>query len=381
MKVVMLEANSVLGYGTSLANALADLGVETVLATTRDYPHGTWARSPVARIAPATAPRGYAGKAAQELAYLARAVDLLRRARPDVVHVQWLRWRLEIGLLAALRLAHVPIVLTVHNVTPHEPGTADRPYHRLLYRLPARLIAHTDGTRDELVRAFRLPPERIAVIPHGLHESPHRVLPTDTARGELALSPTATVFLLYGLVRPYKGWPELLAAFERARRRGVDAVLVIAGRASAPVAEEVRRRVAGLPDAARDRVRLHLVLDAFLDRDATDRLFSAADVVVLPYRGISQSGVLFQAFSYGRPVLASAVGGLREVIREGENGYLFAAGDAVALGDRIVELTGRRLELSACGERARTAASRTHHWRGIAELTREVYRAAVGGRR
>jgi glycosyltransferase involved in cell wall biosynthesis len=381
VKVLILEPNSVLSYGTNLANALADLRIDVMLATTHDYPHAAFARVPVSRIGPPTAMRGYADKAVQELAYVGRAIRLLRHFRPDVVHVQWLRWRLEIALLAALRLAGVPIVFTVHNVMPHEPSIADYPYHWMLYRLADRLIAHTDGTCDELVRGFRLRQSRIAVIPHGRHEFLNHVLSAQMARGQLELSPTATVFLLYGWVRPYKGWEELLAAFEQAVRQDVDAVLVIAGRASVGVAARLRREVASFSDAARGRVQLHLAIDSFLGQEETDRVFSAADVVVLPYRRVSQSGVLFQAFSYGRPVLVSAVGGFRETIHEGENGYLFPPGDVAALGRRIGELTQRRSELSACGERAQKTASITHDWHRIAELTREVYYEAANSAR
>ena len=113
-----------------------------------------------------------------------------------------------------------------------------------------------------------------------------------------------------------------------------------------------------------------------LGQELTDELFSAADVVVLPYRNVWQSAVLFQAFSYARSVLASALGGFIETIREGKTGYLFPAGDRNALAQRLVELSRDRPALEVVGRQARDGARRDNNWDQIARMTLEVYRSA-----
>jgi glycosyltransferase involved in cell wall biosynthesis len=377
MKVLMLDPNPVLSYGTDLCNALTDLGVDVVLATTRDYSFSDRARFEVRRLAPGGSPGQYVVKLAQEIAYLSSLSSLVMRWRPDVVHFQWFRVPAELAYLATLWGARQRLVWTVHNVLPHEPRAWDMLYHRILYHLPRRLIAHTEGTKDQLLQLFNVPSSVVAVVPFGNYESvPHEVLPTTTARLRLGLPEDPTIFLFYGLLRPYKGYGELLEAFVRAVAGGCDSVLVIAGRASTTDAARLRGKVRALPDPIRARVHLHVYEDAFLSQELTDELFSAADVVALPYREIWQSAVLFQAFSYAKPVLASAVGGFSETIRDGATGYLVPPGDRDALVRRIDDLSRDRAALKAAGARAQALSQDENSWVHIARLTQRVYQSA-----
>jgi len=378
MRVLMLEPNPVLSYGTDLCNALTDLGVEVMLATTRDYAFGDRAQFEVRRLAPGSSPGQYASKLAHEAGYLLSLTSLILRWRPDIVHFQWFRVRAEIAYMAALRAARQRLVWTVHNVLSHDYRPSDMLYHRILYRLPRRLIAHTADTRDQLLRLFRVPTSAVTVVPFGNYEGvPHQVLPTTLARQHLCLPEDATVFLFYGLLRPYKGYEELLEAFVQALAYGCESVLVIAGRASRPDATRLQAKVRALPEMARTRVRLHVEADAFLSQDLTDELFSAADVVALPYRQVWQSAVLFQAFSYAKPVLASAVGGFPETIRDGATGYLVHPRDRDSLARRIIELSGDRASLQAAGARARAVSQVENSWVRIAKLTLQVYESAL----
>ena len=369
-------------YPTDLCNALTELGLDVVFVTSRDYQHASRARFRVRAVAPPSVRGRYLTKAADECRYVALAAKLVHQWRPDVVHIQFPRARIEILALAALRLTRTPVVWTAHNVMPHDPRRLDWLYYRATYRLVDGLIVHTNQARDLLLHRFPIWPEVVSVIPHGNYESlPHRLLPAEEARARLEVPADAIVLLFYGILRPYKGYDELLEAFVMASERASHAVLIIAGRAFSTEAQQLTSRVASLPRRIRDRIRLHVPTHCYLDQDVTDQLFSAADVVTLPYREITQSGVLFQAFSYGRPVLASAVGGFAETVIEGVNGYLFRQGDLQNLADRIVELSQDRQRLVECGNRARERARSENDYTRIAALTRDVYQIAIGARR
>jgi glycosyltransferase involved in cell wall biosynthesis len=137
--------------------------------------------------------------------------------------------------------------------------------------------------------------------------------------------------LCYGAVRPYKGVDLALDALARVDP-GLRIKLVVAGRFWAGKRElELQVQRLGLGD----RVELR---DRYVTNDETALLFAASDAVLLPYRSASQSGVAAMAFSYRKPIVATAVGGLPAVVRDGENGFLCPPGDAAALARAIESL-------------------------------------------
>jgi len=99
--------------------------------------------------------------------------------------------------------------------------------------------------------------------------------------------------------------------------------------------------------------------------------------VVLPYREIDQSGVLFTALAFGKPLLLSDVGGFPEVAASGA-ARTFPAGDAAALHDVLCELLADRVALAQLAERARAAAAGTYSWREVARRTLELYELLLG---
>ena len=374
----MLEPDPVLGYGTDLCNALTDRGVDVVLVTARGYQHQRRARFRFVAVAPESGTGRYLAKLASELEYVGVILKMLLRWRPDVVHFQWFRLRVELLLLAAIRAFGVRVVWTAHNVLPHELRRGDIVLHRVLYRLASHVITHTKQGAQSLTSSFGVSPKRIHVVPIGNSESTAlSVIPSDQARQELEIPRDATVYLFYGQFRPYKGYDELLTAFEVATRRCPRISLVLAGRAPHSVAKDIQRRLSSMEDTVRQRIVWRPAIDAFVDQVTTDLVFSAADCVVLPYREVSQSAVLMQAFAYGRPVLGTAAGGFLESIRDGETGFLFPAGDVNALARRLEELGSQRERLAACGARAKEYAAVEHSWARCAALTIDAYRTVL----
>jgi len=376
----MLEPDPVLGYGTDLCNALTDQGVEVVLMTARGYRHQRRARFRFLAVAPESGHGRYLWKLASELRYIGLILKILLRWRPDVVHFQWFRLRAEFLLLAAIRAFGVRVVWTAHNVLPHELHRGDVFLHRVLYRLVSAVITHTKQGAQSLSSGFGVSPMRIQVVPIGNSESAAlSLIPMDVARHALKIPSDATVYLFYGQFRPYKGYDELLTAFELATRRCPRIRLVLAGRAPRGVAENIQRRLAAMEDAVRHRIVWRPAIDGFVDQATTDVVFSAADCVVLPYRDVSQSAVLMQAFAYGRPVLGTAAGGFLESIRDGETGFLFPARDVSALARKLEELCPQRERLAACGARAKEYAAVEHDWARCAALTIGLYRTLLAG--
>jgi glycosyltransferase involved in cell wall biosynthesis len=176
------------------------------------------------------------------------------------------------------------------------------------------------------------------------------------------------VIVAFGLVRPYKGTDVLLEAF----RRVESAELWVVGMPRMPM-DELRE----LARLAPGRVR-------FVDRFITDPEIPAfmrrADLVVLPYRNIEQSGVLYTALAFGRPLVLSSVGGFPEIAEQGA-ARLVPPEDPDALAEVLRELLADAPARDALAEAAANAAATTYAWGRIAQATMALYRDLLGPRR
>lgn len=200
------------------------------------------------------------------------------------------------GVWCLAKLYGMRLVWTAHNAAPHEPiFLNDRRAHRFLGRQAAAVIAHTTAARQQLL-ALGVPQSHIHIIPHGnyIGTYPDTVTASE-ARRRLQIPARATVLLFFGLIRPYKGIEQLLAAFRQLPREAAT-VLVIAG------AVQDQRLNDELEQAAAndDRIRLHL---RHIPEDEAQLFFRSADFTVLPYEKATTSGVALLACSFGCPLI------------------------------------------------------------------------------
>jgi glycosyltransferase involved in cell wall biosynthesis len=354
-------------YDHALAGALARGGARVELVTSRfaygDVPRaaGYAVDERFYRWAP-----GRAGSRVRRAAKLAQHVpDMLRwwatpAARSaDVVHLQWLTVQpLDVRLppIALPRRRRPPLVLTAHDVLPREPRPGQLDAQRRLYERVEAVVVHSEHGAARLRDELGIEPARVHAIPHGafahLAQLPAPTpLPADLAAVE------QPVVLCFGLMRPYKGIDVLLEAW-----RGIeDAELWVVGLP--------KMDVAPLRAAAPPNVR-------FVPRFVVDReipaFFRRADLVVLPYREIDQSGVLFTALAFGKALLLSAVGGFPEVAATGA-AELVPPGDPAALHVALGRLLADPAARERLGAAAHAAAATTYSWDAIAAQHRALY--------
>lgn len=347
-------------YDHALAGALARAGADVELVTSR-FAYGPVPQAEGYAVSEAFyrhAP-GRPGSRLRFAAKLAQHVpDMLRYRRAaaaaDVVHFQWLTVQpLDVHLLPRGR----PLVLTAHDVLPREPRCGQLAAQRRLYERVDGVIVHSQHGRGRLVDELGVDRARVHVVPHGAfahltHQADEEPLPAELAVVQ------GPVVLCFGLMRPYKGLDVLLDAW-----RGVEgAELWIVGMPRMAI-DDLRRRAPG-------GVR-------FVPRFVPDReipaYFRRADLVALPYRQIDQSGVLFTALAFGRPLLLSAVGGFPEVAATGA-AELVAPGDAGALRQALDRLLGDPARRERLASAARAAATGPYSWDAAAARTLEVYR-------
>jgi glycosyltransferase involved in cell wall biosynthesis len=354
-------------YDHALAGALAREGVGTELVTCR-FPYGPvpleegyrvreifYRRSSRPGIGPR---RRRLLRALEHLPDMRRFRRLAERA--DLIHYQWLPLpALDWRLLPRKR----PRVYTMHWRLPEAGTRIARTLERLLAEMDAVLV-HSEHGAGRLEADFGVPRARLRVIPHGAFDYLTRQddeipLPEELREVE------GPVILTFGLVRPYKGTDVLLEAY----RQIEGAELWIVGMPRMPM-DGLR----DLASQARGTVR-------FVDRFVTDPEIPAfmrrADLVVLPYRNIEQSGALYTALAFGRPLVLSAVGGFPEVAERGA-ARLVPPEDPPALAEALRELLADPSARAELGSAAAREASTTYSWDRVAGETLDLYRELLG---
>lgn len=298
------------------------------------------------------------------------AFDLRRRItafEPDVIHIQqghlWFN-----GLLPLLQ--RYPLVLTVHDARHHVGDRGGRKTPKAVmhfgFRRAARLITHAGSLKDALVAECRISRDVIHVIPHiSLGTLPASSTPHDDG----------TTILFFGRIWPYKGLEYLIRAQPLISADVPEARIVIAGEGED--FGRYRRMMA--------RGDRFTVLNEYISEQTCTELFQQASVVVLPYIEASQSGVIPLAYTFMKPVVATTVGGLPEMVDDGRTGYLVAPHDEHALAAAIVRLLRDeplRRQLGLNGKRKldtecapEVVARRTldvyhRRWRAVAPLRR-----------
>jgi glycosyltransferase involved in cell wall biosynthesis len=385
-------------YDHALCRALAAAGAEVELFTSHfaygavPAPEGYERRELFYRLAHRGAASGKRSRSSQALKLLEHVPDMLRyrhAARAaDVVHFQWLTVQpLDIHLLprrqprdSKARPPGPRLVLTAHDVLPREPRPGQLAAQRRLYERFDAVVVHSEHGRGRLL-GLGVDPARVHVIPHGAlthlatpRAFTHLAAPStappmggqaERSVGTLSGPPpdvAGPVVLFFGLLRPYKGLDVLLRAWRGMRSRP-PAELWIVGMPRM----DVTRLLADPPPNVR-------FVPRFIPDTELPAYFTRADLVVLPYLEADQSGVLFTALAFGKPLLLSDVGGFPEVATTGA-ARTVSAGDAAALGEALRELLADPAALSAMAKRARAAAAGPYSWDAIAQRTLELYRS------
>lgn len=288
-------------------------------------------------------------KALNILRYWLQLRALLRAQKACTIHVigQFTLPSTWAALLEALslRVSARRFVYTVHNVLPHDAHNAvNRWLYRCIYKLPHTLVVHTPRMRNTLQEQFGIAADRIIVMEHGIDRlAPPAVSDLGWLHGRLGISPRKPVVLFFGAISPYKGLDILVDALV-ANSDALDAVLVVAGRCrDAALRRVITPGLTALEVQGRARW-----VDGFVPEDEVLHYFQSADVLVMPYRAIDQSGVIFMALATGLPVVASDVGSLADYVP-------FTGGRVVAQDDTAALLAGLRAVLAATAHADRVA--------------------------
>jgi glycosyltransferase involved in cell wall biosynthesis len=301
-----------------------------------------------------------------------RTARRIIRQRPDLLVISWWHpfFAPAFGTIAHLaRRAGIPSCFLCHNAVPHERSPVDRALLRYAFSAARVFIVHSRQDHDDLLE---LRPR--ATVLHHPHPSYAVFAGADTvpeteAKRRLQLT-GKRVLLFFGFVREYKGLDVLLEAVQQLDPAEGHHLLVVGE------FYDDRARYRAALDNLTQRGQLTLV-DRYVPNEEIGLYFAAADLVAVPYLSATQSGVIQIAYGFGKPVVATAVGGIPEVVAEGRTGYLVPAGDAAAIANAV-----RRYFTEGDPEEFRreiAAENRRYSWDAMVDTVERAH-AATGAR-
>ena len=323
----------------------------------------------------------FIAKISRILAYYCRLIRYAAASKPRIFHILWNN-RFETFdrtvLMLYYKLLGKAVVLTAHNVNgakrDHRDTSLNRLTLRVQYRLADHVFVHTPKMKTAIVKEFGVSSDRVTVIPFGINNSiPATSLSSRQAKESLGLQEIQKTILFFGRIKPYKGVEYLIKAFQRLALHHQEYRLIIAGKLEEGCEtywHSIQREIQGYVDTGRIRLRIEFIPDS-----DTELYFKAADVLVLPYREIFQSGVIFLGYHFGLPVLAADVGSLKDDVVEGATGFTFRTEDPADLATAIERYFASDLfaDLGNQRKKIQEFAAKHHSWDTVSEATVKVY--------
>jgi glycosyltransferase involved in cell wall biosynthesis len=355
MKVLFIPFYSGNPYQRELAKALKDYGVKTTKANL------VAGRLPVLR-----------------------AIQL--NGKPDVLHLHWthsfllgrnrarsiIKSFLFTFELCIVKLLGIKLVWTIHNLSSHERKDSETELfsQRICIRLYDQIIVLCKFAVEAVIQTYQLPDRfrgNICVIPHGHYiDSYKNKIDRDQARAKKGLDRKKIIFLNFGKIRPYKGIFHLIKEFKKIE--DPQALLLVVGNPSTSRIKDELRRCCN----QYKQIKTYL---QFIPDEEIELYMNAADVVVLPFHDILNSGSVLLAMSFGKAVIAPSMGCIPEVIDK-NGGFLYSPKDKSGLINALNQAL--KADLISMGQYNYSKVI-SFGWKEIAGKTYEVYKRCMMG--
>jgi len=409
LRIVVVEPNNgggLVHFAYQMCGALAEQGMDVTLLTGTEYeladrPHN-FRVAKVLQLWQAFDPASMKldhksfvqrafGKVRWQLRRVVRAmrlvlawmkiVSFVTRAKPDIVQFTRIEYPIEELFIAYLRRRGFALTQLCHEFEEREDKSfLSSIFARLsgnVYQNFSGIFFLSEKLRQHFLSRFpSIPPANTHAIPHGNSDWLLSLPSTPTAdlRKRLGLTESERVVLFFGLLSPSKGLEDLFEAFALVQKE-VSTRLVVAGYPTKHVSMEKfleRNRELGISE--------RVIFDArYVPLSDIRPLMEVASLVVYPYRSGTQSGALQTAYTFGRPVVATSVGGLAEVVEEGKSGFIVPPQSPRELAERISQLVRDPARADEMGRYARHLAETRFSWKTVAGLMMPVFEEVARG--
>ena len=372
MKVVLVDQIAKVNYkySFSLANALKNAGLDvTLVIDQKKEDEGCeckkihWFNTDEKNI----------GKVSKLLNYLKsykKIREIIIQEEYRVLHTQWLIFSpVDYYFLRRIKKeSGIKLVVTIHDILPFNQKFYDYRYHRKVYELADEVIVQADNNVKRFDELFPQLAGKEIMIPHGHFLDYAECVDKNEARNYLKLSHDKRIILFFGQIKKVKGVGVLLEAFAQIKTEYPEAQLVIAGSVwkddfsqyqeiidKYQMGESVRTDIKYIPD---EEVKYY---------------YSAADFCVLPYLDVYQSGVVQLTYAHKKPVVATKIGAFKEVVLEGQSGFLCEPNDVNSLSDALRIALKSYDRYDAMGQIGYDYIKEKYSWDKIAEKIALLY--------
>ena len=251
--------------------------------------------------------------------------------KPKAVIVQW--WHPYFApcyrvLTGILKKKGIPVLFVCHNVFPHERFPLDRLLTKMTLKQGSRYIVQSAQDQQDLLQT--IPDAVFTRTPHPTYNMfKLRGISRAQAREELGVSEEEKMLLFFGFVREYKGLKYLLLAMQQIVEAFPQVRLYVVG-------DFGKDKEDYLALIRQEKLEAHVrIRDGYVPDAEVEPYFAGCDLVVLPYVSATQSGIVQIAYGFGKPVVVTRVGGLPEVVQDGETGYVVEPQQPEAIADAV----------------------------------------------
>lgn len=384
-RVAVLTAGRDPHYALGLAPALADAGIDVEVVGNSEMQKFSRMQHPRIQFfnlrGNQQANAGGLEKILRVVVYYARLLRFAWRSEASIFHVLWPNKFVYFDRTALnlyYRMLGKRLTFTAHNVNTeardHKDSVLNRLSLKIQYNLMDHVFVHTSEMRKELQSAYGVEPDKITVLTFPINNvTPRSNLSREGARSRLGLPAHQKTLLFFGNIAPYKGLEDLVRAIPALKSRLVSFRVLIAGNVKHGEEQYLRDVNAIVKEIGADDVVDQRI--TYIPEEEVELYFKASDLLVLPYRRIFQSGVLFLSYSFGLPVLAADVGCLRDDVVEGKTGFVCKENDPIDLAEKIHGYFDSDLFANLEDRRSWIIdyANKTYSWERLAAKSREVY--------
>lgn len=316
--------------------------------------------------------------------YYAFLVKYLLGHRKRIIHFQWLDRikfldRLIIPTIAWLR-GH-KIVYTVHNINAGKRDGNDSLFNRYslkyIYRLSHRLLVHNSTSKKELCNDFKVPESKVFIVKHGIN---NRVSSADIspreAKTRLKIDESTKTMLFFGYIDHYKGLDLLIQSLDFLPENITDNFrLIIAGRVKN---NEYSDYLTDIINKTKFKAQIIFEMNYIPDEEV-EIYFKAADCIILPYRNIYQSGVIFMAYTFGLPMIVTDISNFRDDVIEGMSGMLIQEVNPEKIAETITRFYNSSLYKNLPDQRKKIIewGINNYSWEAIGKETRKIYSGII----
>ncbi len=393
-------------YAYQLCMALSKAGAQVTLVTSHEYemenfPHDFVVKKQMKLWSPTESTQtgttsGWVGSAARKLyrgtrrairgirlvVEWIRLVNYLIKARPDIIQFGKIEFPFEAIFLGILKRNGLILSQICHEFELREQGnnllvTFSNRLYRWVYDTFSIIFFHGENNRQRFLSLFNAPANRLYIIPHGNEQlflsAQSEKITGLQMRQRYGINVDAPVILFFGNLTPSKGLPDLLKGFSQVYAKEDRARLIVVGKPSKFIDINALAQLAdklGISEAT--------IFDAcYLPIEEVAPLMDMATVVVYPYLNSTQSGALQVAYAFGKPVIATNVGGLPEAVENGKSGILIPPASPDELARAIMKFIENPTLVTEMGTYAKHLSNTRFSWDSIAHGILTIYQAAI----